>query len=253
MSKSQIVKGWFGSVKGTIYVEFTIPKNGIASGEKLGFNVTLDCTKTALGLKRLKIKLYEDTVLTDAPHYFVEKPNKRCKVMKCYYKGVEAGNKITYCDVLPIPKTQKERILESISGEYIKRTYLLMVVPVFNIMHGDRAMKMETLINLSSAPAKKSDPIPRVWNLPSQNPIPAPIQASIPAPIPPPIPPQYFAGMPQAPIPPQFDPYNMNPIPPQFEIMNGYQYENQPNNQRNQGMYQYGRASMNLENNGPYM
>eukprot|EP00826_Nyctotherus_ovalis_P002338 TRINITY_DN1045_c0_g2_i1.p1 TRINITY_DN1045_c0_g2~~TRINITY_DN1045_c0_g2_i1.p1 ORF type:complete len:425 (+),score=82.39 TRINITY_DN1045_c0_g2_i1:23-1276(+) len=144
------VKGWFNMTKGIAELEAVIPKTEIFSGEQLSLNINLNCENCLLKVKRIKCKLYEETIVTDERGKFTGRPKTRIKVMKRYLPGVEARHKVSYVETVDIPVKYESRILESINGQYIKRYYVLMLVPAFDIIRGDKMMSVETVMAISS-------------------------------------------------------------------------------------------------------
>lgn len=174
LKKVQEVKGLLGADKGKVDVEVVIPKTGITSGESLNIFFSMNCINCSIGFKRIKCKLYEDTALTDVRKIFVNKTMERIKVMKCYLPGVKEHQKNSYVETLRFPKEFEKRTLESVTGEFIRRNYVLSIVPVFNMIRGDRKLKLETIIDISSLTPEF---IPKKSNNPPQN---IPAQVSYP-------------------------------------------------------------------------
>lgn len=150
LRQMKTVKGWFNMTKGIAELEAVVPKTEIFSGEQLSLNINLNCENCLLRVKRIKCKLYEETVVTDERGNFAGRPKTRIKVMKRYLPGVEARHKVSYVETVDIPAKYESRILESINGQYIKRYYVLMLVPAFDIIRGDKMMSVETPMAISS-------------------------------------------------------------------------------------------------------
>eukprot|EP00826_Nyctotherus_ovalis_P033276 TRINITY_DN2688_c0_g1_i1.p1 TRINITY_DN2688_c0_g1~~TRINITY_DN2688_c0_g1_i1.p1 ORF type:complete len:432 (-),score=123.70 TRINITY_DN2688_c0_g1_i1:16-1311(-) len=150
LSQVKAIKGWFGSDKGVAEIEVIVPKTELYSGEHISLNVNLNCENCQLKVKRVKCKLYEKTVIAKIKGDFDTKHMDKFKVMKAYLPGVEPKKKVSYVETIAIPTKLEDRVLESINGQYIKRSYVLVLVPVFDIVGGDNMMSVETGLTLSS-------------------------------------------------------------------------------------------------------
>jgi hypothetical protein len=150
LHQTKEIKGWFSSDKGISTIEVVIPKSQVYSGEKIAVNINLDNKNCLLKIKRIKCKIYEKTVITGQQSNFEDKPTRTYKVMKCYLPGVEAKKDVSLVETITMPVKREERVLESVSGIYIRRFYVLVLVPVFDIVGGDKMLSVETVLTLSS-------------------------------------------------------------------------------------------------------
>lgn len=215
LNQIKAIKGWFGSDKGVSEIEVIIPKSDLYSGEQLTLNINLNNEHCSLKIKRIKCKLYEETIATEEKGNFTDQARTKYKVMKYYLPGVDAKCKASHVESIEMPTKRETRVLESIYGQYIRRTYTLVLVPVFDVVGGDGMMSVETVLTLSSYNGNKA---PKPKEIPSdyQKPQPMPIQ-----PEPPTMPPQ-VPIMPQEP-----NYYQQIPIPPQ-PLVSAYSMEAVP-------------------------
>lgn len=166
LNQVKAIKGWFSSDKGMAEIEVIVPKTELYSGEHISLNVNLNCENCLLKVKRIKCKLYEKTIIAKIKGNFDTKHMDKFKVMKSYLPGVEPKKKVSYVETIAIPTKLENRVLESVNGQYIKRSYVLVLVPVFDIVGGDNMMSVETVLTLSSLTV---DRMPQLQKLPTNS------------------------------------------------------------------------------------
>lgn len=215
LNQMKAIKGWFRSNKGISEIEVIVPKSDLYSGEKLMLNINLNNENCFLKIRRIKCKLYEETIATEEKGNFTDQPRTKYKVMKCYLPGVDAKQKASHIETIEIPTKRETRVLESVYGQYIRRTYTLVLAPVFDVVGGDGMMSVETPLTLSSYTGNEA-PGPKEIPADHQKPQPMPAQPEPPA-MPPQVPimPQEQNYYQQMPIPPQplFSSYPMEAVP----------------------------------------
>ena len=154
-SDKQKVTGYFWRKKGTTSLEVVMAKNGLYAGEQMFLKVNIDNSQCDCDIAEVKAHLYEEITLTFNRNFGFMSPFKsKREVTVASFSGVPRGGKTSYVKTLKLAPKEPAIRLESVNGSSVKRTYVLEIVPMYDMNLVSNKPKVAYYLNIGSLASK---------------------------------------------------------------------------------------------------